>query len=46
MVITKLWNEIEKHINTDYGVTGWILYVINHIRDMSSEVQMENIIFR
>ena len=33
LVISKLWNEREKHINTDYAVTGWVLCVIPHIRD-------------
>ena len=28
-----MWNEREKHINTDYAVTGWMLYVITHIRE-------------
>ena len=32
-VISKLWNEIEKHINTDNAVTGWVLGVIIHIRE-------------
>ena len=32
-VISKLWIEIEKHVNTDYAVTGWILCVIPHIRE-------------
>ena len=27
----KLWNEIGKHINNDYAVTGWTLCVILHI---------------
>ena len=31
-VIYSLWNEREKHSNTDYAVTGWMLYVISHIR--------------
>ena len=26
-----MWNEREKHINTDYAVTGWVLCVIPHI---------------
>ena len=33
LVIPKLWNEIDNHINTDYDVTSWILCVIPHIRD-------------
>ena len=33
MVVSRLWNEIEKHINTDYTVTGWILCLIHHIRE-------------
>ena len=32
-VISNLWNEREKHINTDYAVTGWMLCVIPHIRE-------------
>ena len=31
-VISSLWYEREKHSNTDYAVTGWMLYVIPHIR--------------
>ena len=27
-VISSLWNEREKHVNTDYAVTGWISCVI------------------
>ena len=30
--ISSLWNEREKHSNTDYAVTGWMLYLIPHIR--------------
>ena len=30
-VISNLWNEREKYINTDYAVTGWMLCVIPHI---------------
>ena len=32
-VVSNLWNETEKHINTDYAVTGWMLCVITHIRE-------------
>ena len=32
-VISKLLNEREKYINTDYAVTGWVLFVIPHIRE-------------
>ena len=32
-VISNLWNETEKNINTDYAVTGCMLYVITHIRE-------------
>ena len=32
-VISILWNEREKHINTDYAVTGWMLCGIPHIRE-------------
>ena len=28
-----MWNEREKDINTDYAVTGWMLCVINNIRE-------------
>ena len=31
-VISSLWNEREKYINTDYAVTGWMLCAIPHIR--------------
>ena len=31
-VISKLWVEIDKHTNTYYTVTGWVLCVIPHIR--------------
>ena len=31
LVISKLWNKREKHINTDYAMTGWMLCVIPHI---------------
>ena len=30
--ISKLWIEIDKHINTDYAVLAWMLCVIPHIR--------------
>ena len=30
--ISKLWIKIDKHINTDYYVTGWMLCVIPIIR--------------
>ena len=33
LVISKLWNEREKHINTDYHVTSCMLCVIPHIRE-------------
>ena len=32
-VVSSLWNEREKHINTDYAVIGWMLCVILHIRE-------------
>ena len=32
-VISSLWNEREKNINTYYAVTGWMLCVIPHIRE-------------
>ena len=32
-LISSLWNERDKHINTDYAVTGWMLCVIPHIRE-------------
>ena len=28
-----MWNEIEKHVNTDYPGTSWISCVIPHIRE-------------
>ena len=28
-----MWIEGEEHINNDYSVNGWILCVINHIRE-------------
>ena len=28
-----MWNEREKHTDTDYSVTGWMLCVITHIRE-------------
>ena len=31
-VISNFWNEGNKHSNTDYTVTGWMLCVILHIR--------------
>ena len=31
-VVSSLWNKRNKHINTDYSVTGWVLCVIPHIR--------------
>ena len=30
-VISKLWIERKKHINTDYAMTGWMLCVIHQI---------------
>ena len=30
-VVSKLWNEREKHTNTEYAVTGWMLCVITRI---------------
>ena len=32
-VISSLWNEREKHINTDYAINCWMLFVITHIRE-------------
>ena len=32
-VILNLWNEREKHINTDYAVTGWMSCLITYIRE-------------
>ena len=32
-VISSLCNEKEKHTNTDYALTGWMLCVITHIRE-------------
>ena len=33
LVISKLWNKREEHINTNNAVTGWMLCVIPHIRE-------------
>ena len=30
--VSKLWRKIKIHINNDFTVTGWMLYVIPHIR--------------
>ena len=30
--VSSLWDEMEKHTNTDNAVTGWMLGVIPHIR--------------
>ena len=30
--VCKLWRKRQIHINTDFAVTGWMLYVIPHIR--------------
>ena len=38
-VISNLWNEREKNINTDYSVTGWMLCVIPHIREDVFRIQ-------
>ena len=32
-VVSSLWNEREKHINSDYSVTFWMLFVIPRIRE-------------
>ena len=32
-VISNLWNKRGEHINTDYALTDWMLYVIPHIRE-------------
>ena len=32
-VISSLWNDREKKINIDYAVTGWMLFIIPHIRE-------------
>ena len=45
-VISSLWNEREKHINTDYAVTGWMLFVIPNIREDIFKMHKINIIFR
>ena len=29
--VSKLWRKIKIHINNDFTVTGWMLYVIPHI---------------
>ena len=50
-VISSSWNEREKHINTDYAVTGWMLCVIPHIREYvfknaqnKHHIQLNNVI--
>ena len=44
-VISNLCNERDKHINTDYVVTGWMLCVIPHIReDVFKSAQNNNYI--
>ena len=30
--VFKVWQKRELHINTDFEVTGWMLFVIPHIR--------------
>ena len=45
-VISNLWNEREKHINTNYAVTGWMLCVIPHIRGDVFKIHKITIIFR
>ena len=42
-LISSLWNEREKHINTDYSVTGGMLCVIPHIgEDVFKNAQNKN----
>ena len=31
-VMSSLWNRREEHFNTDDAVTGWMLYILTHIR--------------
>ena len=31
LVVSNFRNEIEKHINTDYAVNGWMIFVIHQI---------------
>ena len=33
LVISKLWNERDKNINSDYAMTGWMLLTTPHIRE-------------
>ena len=42
-VISKLWTEREKHINTSYDVTGCMLCIITHTRDYLLKIKMETI---
>ena len=44
--ISNLWNEREKHINTYYVVTGWMLCVIPQIMVVVFKMHKINIIFR
>ena len=41
-VISNLWNQWEKYINTDYFVTGWMSYVITHIREYALKNAQNN----
>ena len=45
-VVSKLWNEREKYIKTDYAVTGWMVCVINNIREDVFKMHKIIIIFR
>ena len=49
--VCKLWHKRQLHINTDFSVTGWMLFVIPHIRkdendnsDSDHKKQVNNII--
>ena len=41
-VISNLWNKREKHIKTDYAVTGWMLCLIPHIREYLFKILQNN----
>ena len=43
-IISNVCNQIEKHINTDYAVTGWMLFVFPQIsKDVSNAQKKHNI---
>ena len=49
--VCKLWQKIKIHIKTDFVVTGWMLWIIPHIRkdakyhsDIDHKKQVNNVI--